>query len=156
MKRRYAVCTCGIAEELTAGIGTLSAPAITTTPRTITGAYSGGVDGYLLWLPQVLSKYETTTHLTGNQLVEVDGDVAWAEHYACVFHRVAATPDGPAVDIVGNVRYVDRLERRGGGWRILKRTVIGDADHITTVDKTWFGEGLKRGARDASDPSYAV
>jgi hypothetical protein len=120
------------------------------------GAYSGDVDGYLLWLPKALSKYESTTHFTGNQLVEIDGDVAWAEHYACVFHRLAATPDGPPVDIVGNVRYVDRLERRNGVWRILKRTVIGDADHISAVDKTWFGEALKRGVRGASDPSYAV
>jgi hypothetical protein len=37
-----------------------------------------------------LKTYEKTTHLIGNQLVKVNGDRAWAEHYTLATHRCPA------------------------------------------------------------------
>src|SRR5689334_15889393 len=42
----------------------------------------------------MLGKYSVTWHNTGNQLVEVDGDTAWAEHYTISSHRIPADDAG--------------------------------------------------------------
>jgi hypothetical protein len=118
------------------------------------GGYSGGIDGFMDWLPGALAKFESTTHFTGNQLVELDGDHAWAEHYARVYHRRPATASHPAEDLVGNVRYIDRLERRDGAWRIASRVVLADSDRLDPVGQTWLKVPLKPSRRDKSDFSY--
>ena len=118
------------------------------------GSYSGGIDGFIAWAAAGLPRFESTTHFTGNQLVEVDGDTAWAEHYAIVYHRRAAGPDGPAADLIANVRYVDRVERRAGDWRIAARIVVVDSEKVEAVDATWLGDRHQRGRRDHSDLSY--
>lgn len=120
------------------------------------GGYKGGIDGFLDWVKPALEKYESTTHFTGNQLVEVEGDFAWAEHYAMVLHRRTETPDAPAADLIVNVRYVDRMERRDGEWRIAERVVIVDSDRLDLIAQTWFPAALKSSLRDKDDPSYAL
>jgi hypothetical protein len=46
------------------------------------GPYQGDVEGFIAFLHDVLpSAYESTTHFFGQQLVEIDGDVAWHEAY---------------------------------------------------------------------------
>lgn len=118
------------------------------------GSYKGGIDGFIAWASVGLPRFESTTHFTGNQLVEVDGDSAWAEHYAIVFHRRPATADAPAADLIANVRYVDRVERRDGEWRIAERVVLADANKIETIEGLWLGDTLQPSRRDRTDPSY--
>jgi hypothetical protein len=119
------------------------------------GEYVGGIDGFIEYCKAGCPTFLSTTHFTGNQLVEVDGDVAWAEHYARAFHRVAAGEDGVMKDLVVNCRYGDRFERRGGEWRIAHRTVIVDTDRVDPVGEHWVPDVQLRGARDRSDPTYA-
>lgn len=118
------------------------------------GDYVGGIDGFIDYCKGGVPNFESTSHFTGNQLVEVDGDTAWAEHYARAYHRLAASGDNPAVDLVANVRYADRLERRDGEWRFAKRVVIIDAEGTVPAGDAWAPAVLKRGKRDRSDPSY--
>ncbi|KQS03616.1 aromatic-ring-hydroxylating dioxygenase [Sphingomonas sp. Leaf357] len=119
------------------------------------GSYSGGIEGFIDWVSVGMTKFESTAHFTGNQLVEVTGDTAWAEHYAVVFHRRAASADQPAADLIVNVRYVDRMERRDGEWRIAKRVVIADSEKIETIEGSWLNLALLQPSRrDASDYSY--
>jgi hypothetical protein len=120
------------------------------------GAFKGGVDDFIEWVRPALQKYESTAHFTGNQLVEVQGDRAWAEHYAMVIHRRPAATDAPAADLIVNVRYVDRMERRNGDWRIAERVVVVDSDRLDVVQATWFPAALKHSRRDPADPSYAL
>jgi hypothetical protein len=63
--------------------------------------------------------FPSTTHFLGTQLIDVDGDDAWAETYSLVTHR----PDGddPSSDWVAAGQYVDRLVRERGRWRIAER-----------------------------------
>lgn len=103
----------------------------------------------------VLSRFTVTWHNTGNQLVEVEGEAAWAEHYTISSHRIAADDAGPERDFVAYGRYIDRMELRGGEWRIAKRKMVVD---FTRTDPVPAGEprlGSYHGARDRSDPSYA-
>lgn len=118
------------------------------------GGYSGGIDGFMKWVATALARFESTQHFTGNQLVEVDGDAAWAEHYAIVTHRRASSDTEPASDLVANVRYVDRMERRNDAWRIARRVVIADSDRLDPVERTWLAGNTAPARRDRMDPSY--
>jgi hypothetical protein len=118
------------------------------------GGYKGGIDGFMDWVTPALARFESTQHFTGNQLVEVDGDMAWAEHYAIVTHRRRAAGAVAAADLVVGVRYVDRVERRDGAWRIAKRVVIVDFDRVDPVTETWLGGNNEPSRRDHRDYSY--
>jgi hypothetical protein len=114
------------------------------------------VDAFIALGREVLSRFTVTWHNTGNQLVEVDGDVAWAEHYTTSSHRIAADEAGPERDFVASGRYIDRMERRGGEWRIARRIMLLDFSRTDPVASDAQGLGARQGARDRSDPSYAM
>ena len=118
------------------------------------GDYVGGIDGFVEFCKAGCPTFLSTTHMTGNQLVEVDGDTAWGEHYAHAFHRVAARDGEPEKELTVNTRYVDRYERRGGEWRISHRMVVVDTDRVDPVTERWVPQEQLRGARDPGDPSY--
>ncbi len=114
------------------------------------------VDAFIALGRAVLSKYAVTWHNTGNQLVEIDGDSAWAEHYTTSSHRISADDAGPERDFVAFGRYIDRMERRGGEWRIARRTMLLDFTRTDPVPPSALGFGTPSGARDRSDPSYTL
>ncbi len=119
------------------------------------GEYVGGIDGFIEYCKAGCPNFVSTTHFTGNQLVEVEGDTAWGEHYSRAYHRVAADSGGAEKDLVVNTRYVDRYQRRAGEWRIASRVVIVDTDRVDPVRERWVPESQLRSRRDRSDPSYA-
>ena len=119
------------------------------------GDYVGGIEGFIEYCKVGTLTFESTSHVTGNQLVEVDGDTAWAEHYAVAFHRLPASASGPAKDVVVNARYVDRFERRNGEWRIAYRVIVVDSERELPAGERWSPPVLYRGRRDKTDPSYA-
>jgi 3-phenylpropionate/cinnamic acid dioxygenase small subunit len=101
------------------------------------------------------STFECTQHFTGNQYVQVEGDVAFAEHYAQAIHRTRAVGDMPASDWIAFVRYVDRMERRNGEWRIADRMVVLDSQRCDPVpDNLPPLENFHTGRRDKDDMSY--
>jgi hypothetical protein len=65
-----------------------------------------------------------TTHSVTNVLIEVDGAAAWSESQVMV-HLLRRDTDPVETDVMG-ARYLDRLERRDGAWRISDRTVVLD------------------------------
>ena len=114
------------------------------------------VEAFLAFGRTVLRRFTVTWHNTGNQLVEVDGDSAWAEHYTISSHRIAADGAEPERDLVAYGRYIDRMERRGGEWRIARRTLIVDYTRTDPVPASAPGFRTPAGARDRSDPSYTL
>jgi ketosteroid isomerase-like protein len=119
------------------------------------GSYEGGVEGFIEWVAALLLTFESTMHFTGNQYVKVDGNVAFAEHYARAFHRTKREGDAPAADWVVNARYVDRLEKRMGEWRIAERMVVSDSERIDPLTSISAPYSNRRsGRRDRTDPSY--
>jgi hypothetical protein len=71
-----------------------------------------------------LDRYESTFHLIGNHVYEIDGDAATGEVY-CVAHHVHGEP-GSRLDHVMMIRYQDRYRRQADGWRIAERELWVD------------------------------
>ncbi len=91
--------------------------------------------------------HQITTHNC-----EIDGDVAHTESYCQWVHRLT---DEETVT-VGGGRYVDRLEKRDGEWRIVVRRLI--LDYFYEAKGTVFGTPAQleyaKGTWDRSDMSY--
>ncbi|WP_316574318.1 nuclear transport factor 2 family protein [Nocardia canadensis] len=94
------------------------------------------------------------THNITTHTCEIDGDTAHAESYSIV---VLLGNDARTAQFVSG-RYVDRLERRDGQWRIaLRRSTV---EIMFTADASILGspffasQGYPAGARDTSDLSY--
>jgi hypothetical protein len=59
------------------------------------------------------------------------------------------------MDWVVNIRYVDRMERRNGEWRIAERVVVLDSQRQDPVPTGLAPlENSNVGRRDKDDPSY--
>ncbi len=91
-------------------------------------------------------------HFVGNQLIEVDGDLAQAETYFISFQQ--RERDGRQYTRTRAGRYVDRLERRHGRWRIAHRTIVDDWNRVDEVVET-LAEVPLRGGFAPDDPVYA-
>lgn len=97
----------------------------------------------------ILSLHNITTHSC-----EIDGDQAHAESYVL---GALLNKDGKTCRLL-NGRYIDRLERRDGKWRItLRRCTVdvvltGDSAIMQTDGFRKFG--MIKGTRDRSDLSY--
>ncbi len=139
------------------------------------GGYQGDVDGFLAWVkPTVMDTFTCTMHKLGNVLIEIDGNRAFAESYA-IAHHIAARPATPAgstlsasapsepadlrrplgegaSDMVMGVRYLDRLEDRGDGWKIAHRQMSFEWERTLEIGSQREFPGFLRGQRDASDP----
>jgi ketosteroid isomerase-like protein len=80
-------------------------------------------DEIVAMLPQ-MGQYRAQTHFMGNQLVEIDGDSAAAETYSLAIH--VYDRDGAQQEYVMGIRYLDRLARVDGKWRIRERSIQND------------------------------
>jgi hypothetical protein len=119
------------------------------------GAFRGSVDDFIAWVTPAVAQFESTTHFCGAQTIEIDGDVAWAERYTIATHRRAASADLPEADLIAFIRYIDRVERRHGEWRIADRRIVVDSQRIDPVgERPSFDQGLPSPKRDRTDPSY--
>ena len=64
--------------------------------------------------------------------VAVNGARATAETNVAILVR--QTIEGVAVDLTSNGRFLDRLERRGGAWRIVERAALYEKDRLDPVE----------------------
>ena len=143
------------------------------------GVFSGNAAEFADFIiREIQAWFEVTMHAIMNVHMEVAGDVACTESYLFAYHKIRA--DRAKVEEIfgsryaaqfdwakqGQVphhfyyggRYVDRLERRGGEWRIAHRTVVMDwnenAPSGEILDQGMFATLHPRGTRDRSDPVY--
>jgi hypothetical protein len=120
------------------------------------GGRTFNVDELIEYLRERLSRSAATVHFLGNQLIELDGDVAWAETYCLARHRDPVPGGSSQQDLEQFVRYVDRVERRGGQWRFASRTVVYEPGRVdpVTEDSPFAAVSSFRGVRDRSDLAY--
>ena len=114
------------------------------------GAFVGGVDEFVTWALDVERPHRLTHHGITSHNCEVDGDQAHAESYVIFF---VVTQDGKTVQ-GGGARYIDRLERRAGQWRIVVRRVLFDwtfkVPFAETMSPEWMRDAPRRDHGDAS------
>ena len=95
-------------------------------------------------------------HFIGSPAVHLDGDpatstTAHCDTY-CVAHHISAK-----TDMMLGLRYVDRFEKRAGGWLIAKRVCAFDWTYTIPYDpaqKFVFGDDFTVGHRDRTDITY--
>lgn len=108
-------------------------------------------------LNQHMVTYKAWGHLLTNETVHVQGDVAHVETY--VTRLAGSKKDGKSTIISG--RYLDRVERRDGEWRIAVREFVPyfltetdtALDNYIKEDK-WSASSCGFGTWDKRDPSY--
>ena len=71
-------------------------------------------------------------HLVWPARVSVNGTRATAETSVAILVR--QTIDGIAVDLNSNGRFLDRLERRDGVWRMVERAALYEKDRLDPVE----------------------
>ena len=109
-------------------------------------------------------------HFLGNCLIDFESeDVAVAETYCMVYQRYGAEagetirfwlgeqelPAGKKLMVELACRYVDRLERRNGEWRIARRTVVMEESKVC-VQPVRLRPGYAQAARDGTDTLWAA
>ncbi len=125
--------------------------------------YVGASEEFCGFAMDVLRACVATHHQLGNISIRVDGHRADAESYFTAFHRLGETPpkafgaDAAGLDLIIGGRYIDRLERRAGEWRIVSRTGVHDWRRFEAPADRGFYDlpADQRGRRDAADPVYA-
>lgn len=116
--------------------------------------YKGPIDGFLDVAMGFQGSMRDTQHLVGNVSIELDGERASAESYVHAHHVLVHGEE--RVQLVVGARYLDRLERRGGGWKISYRTEVIDWGRWLPIAERWFetNEEMPKGLRGNADLSY--
>jgi hypothetical protein len=143
------------------------------------GVFNGNAAEFAAFIIREIQRwFDVTMHAIMNIHIDVDGDRAASEAYLFAYHKVRADM---APEIFGSRymamfelggldpsrldrgnhhfyyggRYLDRLERRNGEWRISKRQVIMDWNDNKPsgeiLDQGMFATLTPRGERGASD-----
>ncbi len=122
--------------------------------------------------------FEVATHAISNVHIELAGTTAWSEAYLFSYCRVAGVREKveavfgadyaarqtygenapPWHDFVMGGRYIDKLEKRGEEWRIMRRTVVMDWNQNFPSTSIWqggiYGQLQLLGQRDRTDAVY--
>lgn len=125
-------------------------------------SYKGDIDGLVAWLDERFAGVDNSIHFLGNCLIEFAGpDLALVETYfasrrlrAPKEKERALAGSGDAICREAWGRYVDRLERRGGEWRIAHRTVVLEASFDSLAKGGMRTSGTTWGQRDRTDRLY--
>jgi len=111
----------------------------------------GAISGTPRFLCQQLEpiyerEYDWHYHVIGNHWADVQGDTAHAQTY-CVTY--ALRKDGKGIRSL-HIRYLDRLEKRQGRWKLALRRMVLDAQSEIPAKQ----EGVSERRWDRTDPSY--
>jgi hypothetical protein len=99
---------------------------------------------------------ETLSHSLGQSLITVTGDEAGAETYFIAVARDTA-PDGTKMCNQLGGRFVDRLVREDGSWKVKHRIAMRDWSVSIPLTQDWeLSRTLTEGGRLGNDPSYDV
>jgi ketosteroid isomerase-like protein len=119
------------------------------------GAFHGSAAEFAEWVPKTLAIFAATQHFLSPPRIEVEGDRARSETYCTAHHLFPSEDPGGARDSIMGLRYLDRFERRGGVWRIARRTCVWDYTYIVAIRDRWpLGPAFRVGRPSREDPSY--
>jgi hypothetical protein len=109
--------------------------------------YAGPHEGFVAASRQLAARGGALLkHYVGVPRIRIEGDRALSEVNVTIMVR-AKTPAGE-VDTTSYARFIDRIERRGGAWRIAQRVAVYEKDRADPVDRgslpDAFFEGLEK------------
>lgn len=127
------------------------------------GDYKGDVDGFIAFAKSRTGDAKQAMHFLGQCLIEfASSTLAVAETHVFTAHTLGteaqtaygAVGNGGNVQISQYARYVDRMERRDGVWRIARRTVVYEATRLALDDVPPLKPDWAKYSRDRDDPIY--
>lgn len=106
----------------------------------------------------IVSAVLGTTHAITNMAIEIDGDRAISECYFAAHHRRLNTAKTDEEDYFLWGRYLDKLERRGGVWKIIYRRGLNDIERVEPRADPVLSKAPveQRSRRKPDDPFYAI
>lgn len=106
----------------------------------------------------MIAKVKSTTHAISNILIEVKGDKAVSECYFAAHHRRLNKDGTDEEDYFLSGRYLDKLEKRDGVWKITARRGLNDLERVEPrADRTFATAAPDSfGKRKPEDPLYAL
>ena len=129
------------------------------------GDYKGGIDGFIAFAKSRTGGATQVMHFLGECLIEfASADVAVVETYFFTAHTLgpeaqrqygAQGKSGP-VQLSHFGRYVDRVERRAGDWRIAHRIVVFETTRLALDEVPALKLDWARFSRDRSDPIWRL
>ncbi|HQN49966.1 MAG TPA: nuclear transport factor 2 family protein [Phenylobacterium sp.] len=125
------------------------------------GSFLGAANDYIAAILPALHSDRLMTHTVTNVLVELESPtLARSECYYLSFARYPAAE--PPFETLTLARAIDRMEKRGGVWRIARRTLRWEWNREQPIAETWARGGigdpaiLLHGGKMPNDPLYEV
>jgi ketosteroid isomerase-like protein len=112
------------------------------------------IGDFLEWVRPILDGMESTLHSISTQLVEVDGDAAYAESYCMARHFSVTVAGQPAREWFVYCRYLDRFTRTDGRWLLTHRRCAYEPGTVNAATLEPLPGEILGGARGREDPSY--
>jgi ketosteroid isomerase-like protein len=115
--------------------------------------FAGPASEFFDWtFPSHLRLFRTHQHIVANHTCELAGDIAHCETY---FLFAAMTEADNSLALAGG-RYLDRMEKRGGEWRIALRKCLTEwgSEGMQSEGAAALNAAVGTVARDRSDESY--
>jgi hypothetical protein len=110
------------------------------------GVFEGTIDEFVATFESIWPTLKMQ-HMLGQHYIEIHGTEANCETYFLAYHRLGADS---TVDMLLGGRYVDRLEKRDGEWRILQRNAVYDWYREFGASQPWTAqwfEGIPKDSR---------
>lgn len=117
------------------------------------GMFVGPAAAFFDWtMPSHLWMFRTHQHIVANHVCELAGNVAHCETY---YIFAGMTAEGNQLAMSGG-RYVDRMEKRDGEWRIAARKCVVEwgSENMQVEGMAQVYAAVGNVARDRSDCSY--
>jgi hypothetical protein len=109
-----------------------------------------------LMTARIMSTTHSLFHMLGQTLINVTGNEAGAETYFFAVSRDTREDGAQMCNQLGG-RFVDKLSRQDGRWRIKHRVVVRDWGISMPIEADWTVKAaLRDGQRSNADPAFAA
>jgi hypothetical protein len=127
------------------------------------GFFSGPAREFIAACARAHEHQDHSMHFMSNVLIEFQSrDAALVETYCLVFQRFGPAAQGVlpgscGVRKIGTARYIDRFEKRSGGWRVAhRRIVFGDLQADPMTQPVAFPPGFTEQRHGMDDYLYTA
>jgi hypothetical protein len=123
------------------------------------GIVIGSAADFIAWVIPFRRATRRSLHMIANIMIRLDGAVARVESYFLALHTFD-DPQGVPYDLSLAGRYLDRMEKRDGAWRIQARSVAFDWYRQYPDSREWsegpVGPNGRYGTLGREDPVYRL